>query len=219
MPMPTQPQIAVSREAGPSATGASWLWRVALVAGAMLLPPELLAQSDVDAPDISACSGTSTTIAPGSHPVTPGRWWNPRRDGTGWDLHLIENEDKLLVTWYTYDRGGNPVWLGTDSNPIDRPNSKWRSPLYSYTYTPQNGLGPRIQVGSVAIRFDPANPLRAAIRWRWTEATDIGLGDFDECIVDFTRPQPTGGNAASTANVTFTGTWYEAAQDESPRLL
>lgn len=53
--------------------------------------------------------GTFTLMAEG--PISApkrGLWWNPQRDGTGFDIEI--NDDKLAVVWYTYDENRNPIW-------------------------------------------------------------------------------------------------------------
>src|SRR5690606_5498292 len=57
----------------------------------------------------SAAPGEPPSI-PGSTPVTPGRWWNPERTGTGWDIHFgppqADGSRTVAVAWFSYDAHG-----------------------------------------------------------------------------------------------------------------
>ena len=45
-----------------------------------------------------------------------GIWNSPRHHAQGVSLH-VDSEDRLIFSWNTYDRAGNPLWLlGTASN-------------------------------------------------------------------------------------------------------
>ena len=125
--------------------------------------------ADVQPPsNLSICSGTSLPRERGSAVVTPGRWWNPKRYGTGWDFHLSNAQTRLLAQWYTYDASRRPTWLLSLSNDVDPVNNVWASPLYQYTWDyVNNRRNPGVRVGSVALRFDPNNPARVALRWQW----------------------------------------------------
>lgn len=57
-------------------------------------------------------------------------WWNPREPG--WGLFLAEQDELLVVAWYTYAEDGAPMWLlaaltrdvrGTYSGPLTRPDT------------------------------------------------------------------------------------------------
>ncbi len=41
-----------------------------------------------------------------------GLWWNaPDNSESGWGMALTQQGSILFVAWYTYDAGGNPLWL------------------------------------------------------------------------------------------------------------
>ncbi|MGQ0801506.1 MAG: Ig-like domain-containing protein, partial [Pseudomarimonas sp.] len=142
---------------------------------------------------------------------TPGVWWNPRRDGTGWQLLRLAQDQSLIVTWYTYDGMGRPTWL-LSSAEVVQADGTWRADLHRYTWVYGSGANPgssggATRVGSVAIRFDSSDQSRAAVKWQWDEAGSAAQPD--ECIGNFShvqsRPAPNAVNAA------FTGAWYEEA--------
>ncbi len=39
-----------------------------------------------------------------------GSWYDPLHDGEGWMLQVLDN-NRLVITWYTYDSEGNQMWL------------------------------------------------------------------------------------------------------------
>lgn len=178
--------------------------------------PAPVAINQIGFPDPAICStsgsGTGSTV-----PATPGLWWNPERDGTGWDLNLIDSaaSQKMLATWYTYDAQKRPVWLTTLPNQIQTLSNGervWWSPLMKSTWNnnaeTRNAL---LQVGEVSLRFLPQNPTRAVVRWRWNLVSS--LSSHDECISDLIRA---GGNAqapAPDANAAYSGVWHEPSYD------
>ncbi len=177
----------------------------------LAITPAAFAADDVDPPeDLSACAGTSPPRERGSAVVTPGRWWNPKRFGTGWDFNYSFDQTKLLAHWYTYDRNRQPIWLLSLSNDVLPATNVWRAPLNKYTWNYNTQANSGSRVGSVALRFDPNNPARAALRWQWDE---VSQASYTECVFDFQRPQPnaTGptGTSTNSANATFTGSWHE----------
>lgn len=69
-------------------------------------PPDLL-----DPPPGSTCPAPTAPSEPGNVHMFPGRWWNPQRNGTGWDFFYNDGQQKMYLTWFTFDRNGNPIWL------------------------------------------------------------------------------------------------------------
>lgn len=41
---------------------------------------------------------------------TTGNWYNPKQSGHGLQIEVL-NRSEALVTWYTFDNQGNPLWL------------------------------------------------------------------------------------------------------------
>lgn len=160
-------------------------------------------------PSATVCAASPTGTA-GAVPVTPGLWWNPERSGTAWDLNLINSagsQPSMLTTWYTYDAQKRPTWLYTLPNQIQNLGNGervWWSTLYKVTWNhsaqTRNALLP---VGEVSLRFLPADPTRAVVRWRWNSVSTTQ--SFDECISDFTRAA----TRAPDANAAYTGAWFE----------
>jgi RHS repeat-associated protein len=160
-------------------------------------------------PDASACGTVQfPAIDVGSTPLTPGRWWNPKRVGTGWDFHFTLSNTAMYAVWYTYDSLGRPVWYQTESNQIftDAQGKRWGSALLKMRR--QSGQLVSEVVGSVGVRFYPNDPTRAALTWELN-----GVAVRTECVFDYFRagPQPTSSLSAKAANTTYSGAWYEEA--------
>ncbi|MGE0358094.1 MAG: beta-propeller domain-containing protein [Burkholderiales bacterium] len=71
-----------------------------------------------------AAPGFAATTADRSA-FAQGHWWDPSRPGSGMDL--FHAGDEAMVTWFTYEESGRPVWysaqgrlstLGTESWPL-----------------------------------------------------------------------------------------------------
>ncbi len=154
----------------------------------------------------------------GGAALTPGTWWNPARNGTGWDLTLIQSPgsglEQLLATWFTYERptgstsaSGRPVWLYTLPNQIETlPNGdrRWWSPLFHYQWDfNASSATAGLPVGEVSLVFPAGDPTRAALRWRWSQASAVVQ---NECLQDFTRAVEGGDQPANAA---FSGPWFE----------
>jgi RHS repeat-associated protein len=177
------------------------------------------AAPNVVPPSTTICDNATPPPASGSGstPATPGRWWNPKRNGTGWDFTFSSDNQAMYLAWYTYNTSRKPVWIASLANQIDKSNpnlQKWSSDLYQTTWT---GTGPSagFRVGSVAISFYPNDPTRAAIRWQWDAA---GQGSYDECVFDMFRSGSVGQSpfapmGASTVNSTYGGAWHEPQRD------
>ena len=43
-----------------------------------------------------------------------GAWYSPSRSGEGFFVEIVEsgNQDRFVVTWYTYDGNRNQMWIG-----------------------------------------------------------------------------------------------------------
>ena len=163
-----------------------WLGMLALHAGLAK------AQNTIGYPSLGICQGLANS-GPGSTATTPGRWWNPQRPGTGWDLYYVGQS--LLAYWYSFDSAGRPVWYMTNLVQANA-GSTWSSPLKRLTW---NGSATASAVvGEVALQFSAADPTRLALRWKLNGVSELQ----DECLQDYGRPAIRASSAAS-------GIWYE----------
>lgn len=94
------------------------------IAGAAVLNPE----ERFTYADLSRASGSSCTGSPPPDPgpgytITPcitGSWYDPARDGEGYNIEITGSslDPQVLVYFYTYDDAGNQMWL-VGSGPAD----------------------------------------------------------------------------------------------------
>lgn len=163
----------------------------------------------------------------------PGRWWNPKRYGTGWDLVYNDDRTKLKVFLYTYNASGHPVWLASKMIRIDETTGDfWRADLYEYTKNAATGaIDMNNDVGDVYFRFFRDDPSRIAMRWHWRDIPmPPGSEYFEECLNDLTRLNPTYYTGTSDAletrqlfatsltpglNQTFSGYWSDTNNVEA----
>jgi len=74
--------------------------------------------------DLSRASGNSCDNVPGpSFTITPGitgTWYDPARDGEGYNIEIIGSslDPQMLAYFYTYDDAGNQMWL-IAQGPVD----------------------------------------------------------------------------------------------------
>ncbi|GMV31164.1 MAG: hypothetical protein AMXMBFR59_32890 [Rhodanobacteraceae bacterium] len=143
------------------------------------------------------CNPTVNTDpwASGIAPAQPGRWWNPKRYGTGWDLIYNDDRTKLKAFMYTFNAVGHSTWLATEMKLIDSSGDYWAADLREYTQDTA-GTITSTAVGRVMFRFFRDDPSRIAMRWKWTEAANAGVipatpGYLEECLNDMTRLNPT----------------------------
>lgn len=193
------------------------------IAAIALLLGSQLAQGvtpHVEPPDNNACRSSNLGGLPSVTVSTPGAWWNPERDGTGWQFYYSEDGTHLTVAWFTYDGNGRPVWLLSGNEPIQqRPSGPvWQAPLHRYTWNyaerpPIGERNPAVEVGSVAISFFSDDPLRAALQWQWDEASPTQPAPV-ECIRDFTRADGGGGAQPLNVNAAYSGAWHENTDPE-----
>lgn len=128
--------------------------------------------------------------------AAPGRWWNPKRYGTGWDLVYSDDRSQLKVFLYTYDANGHPVWLASNMVNIHESGDSWTADLFEHTKkVGEDTLNAATNVGKVYFRFFRDDPSRMAIRWRWKDipasAGQPHGGYLQECLNDMTRLNPT----------------------------
>lgn len=133
----------------------------------------------------------------------PGRWWNPKRYGTGWDLVYSDDRLKMKVFLYTFNAEGHPVWLASKMTSIDSSGDFWTDNLYEYVKLanpPPGSDGYEARdVGKVYFRFFRDDPSRIAMQWQWKEISATTV--HEECLADMTRLNPTYYTGVSSAPV------------------
>ena len=192
------------------------------------------------------CNPTVNTDpwASGIARAQPGRWWNPKRYGTGWDLVYNDDRTKLKAFMYTFNAVGHSTWLATEMKLIDSSGDYWAADLREYTQDTAGTISSSA-VGRVMFRFFRDDPSRIAMRWKWTEAANAGVipanpGYLEECLNDMTRLNPTYYTGVSSIPETvavygstkevlepavsqvFSGYWsdaYPAGVDEVPGVV
>lgn len=160
-----------------------------LVAFSLVLAGQVGWVPDAMATDVTPLSVSEATVAcqgssggaPGSTVTTPGRWWNPERRGTGWDLMYTEDNEHMAAVWYTYDHSGAPVWLLAPGGEFT--NGTWQSKLFKFTFDFDHNQPVSSEVGSVAITSIPENASRAALQWQWDDVSSTTT--YRECINEF----------------------------------
>jgi hypothetical protein len=179
-------------------------------------------------PSFATCDTPLVPIAAGTNPTTPGRWWNPKRAGTGWDFFYTNTESKqvLVIYWYTLNDLRQPEWLYATSD-VDPGQTQVAATLYRRHYlvgriNPATGQPYQQQyrndpAGSIALTLNPANPTQVAVTWKYDRHQGGSVGET-ECLQDFLRPGLTQHVHQSNATVgmppfevgsAFSGTWYE----------
>ena len=150
--------------------------------------------SPIGFPTIS-CIGNAPPIAPGAALGMPGRWGDPKRAGTGWDLIYTSDQSQLIVQWYSFDLSHRPVWLQSGLAAVNTATGQWAAPLNKVTWSQAansgNGGTVTTQVGTAAIQFTSNSATRAGIRWSWSDVTGSATSAApDECINDSVRDFP-----------------------------
>ncbi|MFA7488861.1 MAG: hypothetical protein WCY72_12395 [Lysobacteraceae bacterium] len=145
-----------------SAGGGAWGKRAVLALAALLCSFVQPVWASVQPPQIEICNQLEGITRPGNTPSTPGLWWNPFRDGTGWQLFYVDDQT-LAMAWYTFGGDRKPVWLLTDTATIGidgQGDRIWQAPLRRYTWDyAQNVRNEGTLVGSVAVKFHHNDPL------------------------------------------------------------
>jgi RHS repeat-associated protein len=180
---------------------ASWgrtAWRSLAIGfaalGALLSAPSAVAEikkiSPADA--LAACGNSGLNTDPWQSGIAlaqPGRWWNEKRYGTGWDLVYNDDRSKLKVFLYTFNDAGHSTWLTTPMEYISTDGQTWTAPIHKY----KRLVSAPETVGEVTFRFFRDDPSRLAVRWRWN-AIPLNLQSAEgslECLADMTRLNPT----------------------------
>ncbi|MCK7594237.1 YncE family protein [Pseudomarimonas salicorniae] len=127
-------------------------------------------------------------LAQGSNPAdaesralrgVAGLWFNPDREGHGFDLEHIGSLS--AVTWYTYEEDGTPVWyqgVGERGNPT-------RIPLFRYRRG-SDGTASGTEVGELVLRYESASRLQ--FDWRLGERS--GSEPMQPLLRGETAPAP-----------------------------
>lgn len=173
------------------------------------------ASAAVTPPGPDGCPITPPPLQAGSTPTYPGRFWNPKRYGTGWDFlyddRLAENK-LFLLYWFTYGADGRPTW--TIAFPREVASNDGHKRYQADLKQPDwNGIAVTNYrtVGSVAITIPNGSTTRAAIKWQWNE---IGAADYTECVYDYFRDQmPLGAPESVGLNQAYTANWYDSVLD------
>lgn len=152
---------------------------------------------------LATCANANQApIQNGNATVTAGHWWNPLRSGTGWDFFYDNTHSQLKVFFYTYTPGPTayPIWFATKMAAVtkDPSGDTYQATLFSYSYPSKTATA----VGSVALRFLPADPTKAAVSWDWNalENPPVSAGAQKECLVDMARLPPTAPNQGTTSS-------------------
>jgi|JI10StandDraft_1071094.scaffolds.fasta_scaffold01941_2 subtilisin family serine protease len=97
--------------------------------------------------------------------VTPvaGQYHNPDRPGNRLDVYETV-DSSLVVTWYTFDKAGTPVWYTSGAGP--RTGARWSQDLYKTTI--KNGLPVHTIVGTVSLDFSTSTS--AWLSWQANNA-------------------------------------------------
>jgi RHS repeat-associated protein len=184
---------------------------MALAGGAWAqTPPPLLAP-----PPASVCTSPTAPTEPGNVHMFPGRWWNPQRNGIGWDFFYGEGQQSMYLTWFTFDPTGRPVWLHGENKELVfnavTGERTWQSNLYvaSWTFSYQGRTF--TPVGSVSVTFPNQTTTRAAVRWRWDVNSSIprvSESTYDECLYDTFREQRELRGLEGVINEAFSSNWF-----------
>ncbi|HSX60739.1 MAG TPA: FG-GAP-like repeat-containing protein, partial [Tahibacter sp.] len=174
-------------------------------------------------PPGSLCPAPTVSTEPGNVHMFPGRWWNPQRNGIGWDFFYGEGQQTMYLTWFTYDQQGRPVWLhgenkGLTFNGVTGERT-WQSSLYvaQWTFGTQGRTFTR--VGAVSVTFPNQTTTRAAVRWRWdvnSSITAVGASTYDECLYDTFRDQRAMRYSESVINEAFSSNWFYRGIEGDP---
>lgn len=124
-----------------------------------------------------------------------GSWYNPDRSGHGLNISRT-GTGQLVLTWYTYNPNGTPVWY--TSEPRNIVNGVWSSPLLKVTRNTTTGSVTHTQVGDIRLKF--FSNQNAMFYWDLHAINGDNSGfDGEEFMVHLF-----GGGS-------YTGQWYEPA--------
>jgi len=123
-----------------------------------------------------------------------GLWFNPDRNGHGFDLEVLG--DNLFITWYTYEDDGTPVWYQA-AGPFDRAAGTWSADFRRFVWLAGGGVDSEV-VGSAALTFDDAS--HARFDWTLEGGARSGSEPMQVLAISLDRTLRD-----------YTGTWYDPA--------
>ncbi|MDJ0655935.1 MAG: S8 family serine peptidase [Xanthomonadales bacterium] len=88
--------------------------------------------------------------------ITPvqGLWFNPARDGSGFNLNL--SDDQLIIEWYTYLEDGTPTWYLAQGE-FPPAGDQWAADLLFFNW--DDSTGAAVDVGEVVLTFESPSDL------------------------------------------------------------
>ncbi len=155
--------------------------------------------------------------------IEPGHsaaWYHPDRDGEGWMLELNE-DDRALVTWFTYDEHGRQRWLIGEGEVIRGTDGEGDEIVFPTLYAPRGGrFGPDYQpdevhreaVGSAIFRFSDCDHGQVAYA-AFDQTGVIDLYRLSSTMAAGCQPihgvtgQPVAAHAGQS------GTWFDSGYD------
>ncbi len=84
-----------------------------------------------------------------------GLWFNPDRDGAGFNLNL--NQNTLVLEWYTYRPDGTPTWYLMQAD-YPQPGNRWQADLLFFNWDGSSAKS--TDVGEVELVFESPTRLR-----------------------------------------------------------
>ena len=94
-------------------------------------------------------------------PNYQGTWWNAAEPG--WGIGLTHQGDRIFATWFTYDPGGNPLWLSMPASRDASAGNIYTGPLYINMGAPlgtTTGATETKQIGTGSLEFSDADSAR-----------------------------------------------------------
>ena len=88
---------------------------------------------------------------------TTGLWYDPSKNGQGIDIQKSP-VGSYLVTWYTYEASGQPVWYISDTSYVG--NGVWTAPLFRSTWNPATQSNSLTTVGDLRFEMFDSKTLR-----------------------------------------------------------
>jgi RHS repeat-associated protein len=175
----------------------------------------------LDPPPASVCVAPTVPTEPSNVHMFPGRWWNPQRNGIGWDFFYGDGQQQMYLTWFTFDKDGRPVWLHGEAQDLVfngvTGERTWKSRLYLTQWKP-NAYRELHPVGAVSVTFPNQTTTRAAVRWSWSRSIAdtygieaVGPLAYDECLYDTFRDlRP----PRAVLNQAYSSNWFYRAETQ-----
>lgn len=127
---------------------------------------------------VLAVTTPSTPTAFGTAFNVQGLWWGASdASQSGWGVNLVQQGDQLFATWFTYDQGGNGMWLVMPASTRTGDNA--------YTGTLFRTTGP-----ALASTFDPTQVRVSAVGTATFSFTDPNNGTFTASVNGTTISKP-----------------------------